>query len=239
MKTRNLRAGDRVFLSRTCDSALRRTGCAGFEPIANLLDVRTLEPFAANHHRAAAIVLADAFLDDPGWVAVGPRRVRARWKFIYRTCLGAIRVGAQWCGPSWCVVEDGEPVAVLTGCAPGLWPPPRIRALSHLARGPVLAGPAPLVRSLGAQRVIEAAHPAHDHFLVWMFAVSPSHQRRGLGRQLMQRALAKADSDKVPAYLWTGNPENLPYYRSHGFVVVGEAQILGGVANWFLERQES
>ena len=80
-------------------------------------------------------------------------------------------------------------------------------------------------------------HPAHDHFLVWMFAVSPSHQRRGLGRQLMQRALAKADSDRVPAYLWTGNPENLPYYRSHGFVVVGEAEILGGVPNWFLERR--
>lgn len=79
--------------------------------------------------------------------------------------------------------QADEAVAVLTGCAPGLWPPPRMRALRHLFLGPVLAGPATLVRSLGAQRVIEAAHPAYDHFLVWMFAVSPAQQRRGLGRR--------------------------------------------------------
>jgi GNAT superfamily N-acetyltransferase len=197
--------------------------------------VNPVEPLTSAHHRAAAVVLADAF-DDPGWVAVGPRGRRARWRFIYRTCLGTIRAGARWCGPSWCIAEDGEPVAVLTGCAPGLWPPPRLRALVHLFPGPVLAGPAPLVRSLGAQRVIEAAHPAYEHFLVWTFAVSPAHQRRGLGRRLMREALAEADSDEVPAYLWTGNPANLPYYRSHGFEVIGEALIPGGAPNWFMER---
>jgi GNAT superfamily N-acetyltransferase len=196
-----------------------------------------VEPLEPAHHLAAARVLADAFLDDPGWVAVGPRSPRARWKFIQRTCLGAIRVGERWCGPSWCIAEAGEPVAVLTGCAPGLWPPPRLRALPHFVPGPVLAGPGPLLRSLGTERVIETAHPRYDHFLVWMFAVSPAHQRRGLGRALMQEALARADSDGVPAYLWTGNPDNLPYYRSHGFEVTGEAQIPGGVPNWFMERR--
>lgn len=195
-----------------------------------------LVPLAPAHHRGAAAVLADAFLDDPGWVAVGPRRGRARWKFIYRTCLGAIRVGARWCGPSWSIVDDGEPVAVLTGCAPGLWPPPRMRTIAHLFPAPVLAGPGPLVRSIGAQRVIEAAHPEYDHFLVWMFAVSPARQRGGLGRRLMREALARADADEVPAYLWTGNPDNLPYYRSHGFEVIGESLIPGGVPNWFMER---
>lgn len=199
----------------------------------------TLEPLAPAHHAAAAAVLADAFLDDPGWVAVGPKRRRPRWRFIYRTCLGAIRTGARWCGPSWCVVEAGEPVAVLAGCAPGLWPPPQLRALVHMFPGPVLAGPAPLVRSLGAQRVIEAAHPAYRHFLVWMFAVSPAHQRTGHGRRLMGEALREADADEVPAYLWTGNPDNLPYYGSHGFRVIGEANIPGGVPNWFMERPAS
>ena len=108
--------------------------------------------------------------------------------------------------------------------------------LCYLAPGPVLAGPSPLVRSLRAQRVIGAAHPAYEHFLVWMFAVSPAHQRRGLGRQLMREALAQADADDVPAYLWTGNPDNLPYYRSHGFDVVGEARIPRGAPNWFMQR---
>ena len=196
----------------------------------------SVEPLAPAHHLGAAAVLADAFLDDPGWIAVGPRRRRARWNYIYRTCLGAVRAGARWCGPSWCIVDSGEPVAVLTGCAPGRWPPPRLPVLRYLFPGPVLAVPAPLIRSLGAQRVIEAVHPTYDHFLVWMFAVSPAHQRRGLGRRLMGDALAEADSDGVPAYLWTGNPANLPYYRSHGFEVIDERRIPGGVPNWFMER---
>jgi len=198
--------------------------------------MNVVEPLMPGHHRAAASVLADAFLDDPGWVAVGPSSSRARWKYIYRTCLGAIRVGERWCGPSWCIVEAGEPVAVLTGCAPGLWTPPRLRTLLHLFPGPVLAGPAPLVRSLVTQRIVEAAHPAHNHFLVWMFAVSPERQRSGLGRRLMREALAEADAAEVPAYLWTGNPDNLPYYGSHGFEIIGEARIPGDVPNWFMER---
>jgi hypothetical protein len=45
--------------------------------------MNSVEPLAAAHHRGAAVVLADAFLDDPGWIAVGPRGNRARWKFIY------------------------------------------------------------------------------------------------------------------------------------------------------------
>lgn len=198
--------------------------------------MNSMEPLAPGHHDAAAVVLADAFLDDPGWIAVGPRGSRARWTFIYRTCLGAIRAGERWCGPSWCIVDSGEPVAVLTGCAPGLWPPPRVRILRYLSPGPLLSGPAPLIRSLGAQRVIDAEHPSYDHFLVWMFAVSPAHQRRGLGRRLMGEALGEADSAGVPAYLWTGNPDNLPYYAAYGFEVISERRIPGGALNWFMER---
>ncbi|MBA3429847.1 MAG: GNAT family N-acetyltransferase [Actinobacteria bacterium] len=99
---------------------------------------------------------------------------------------------------------------MLTGCAPGLWPPSKLRALLHLSSGPRLAEACPLGRSLHTQRIIDAAHPSYDHFLVWMFAVSPAHQRAGLGRRLMREALATADASEAPAYVWTGNPDNLP-----------------------------
>ncbi len=159
------------------------------------------------HHSAAARVFADAFLHDPGWCAVGPRRERARWTYIYRTCLGTMRAGERWCGPSWCVLgDDGEPIAVLTGCAPGRWPPPTLPLLAYLAPGSLLAGPGVLARGLRAERIFERMHPQHPHLLVWMFSVSPAHQRRGLGRVLMSRALAEADAAEEPAYLWTAEP---------------------------------
>jgi predicted N-acetyltransferase YhbS len=105
-----------------------------------------------------------------------------------------------------------------------------------LSPGPLIAGPAVFIRSLRAELIFEKRHPAYDHFLVWMFAVSPSHQRGGLGRRLMTEALARADADQVPAYLWTGNPDNLPYYRSHGYDVIGESVIPGGATTWYMER---
>jgi len=181
-------------------------------------------------------VFADAFMDDPGWISIGPRRERALWKFIERTCLSTIRAAERWGGPSWCVVEGGRPVAGLIGAGPGRWPPPTIPLLVKLAPGPVLAGPRTLSRALRSERVFERLHPQHEHFLVWVFAVSPDRQRSGLGRRLMSAALAEADSAGVPAYLWTANPDNVPYYRSHGYEVFAEAPIPGDVTNWFMER---
>jgi GNAT superfamily N-acetyltransferase len=194
------------------------------------------EPLRPEHREGAARVLADAFIDDPGWTSVGPRRPGPRWRYIYRTCRDTIRAGERWCGPSWCITDGGEVVAVLTGCAPGLWPPPELRMLVTLAPGPILAGPATLARSLRAERIIEKGAPPYDHFLVWMFAVSPDRQRGGLGRKLMGQAVGVADEAEVPAYLYTANPGNLPYYRSHGYEVTGEVTIPGGAPMWFMER---
>lgn len=44
------------------------------------------------------------------------------------------------------------------------------------------------------------------------------HQRSGMGRALMARVLADADDAALPIYLETAKAENLPYYRSFGFV---------------------
>jgi GNAT superfamily N-acetyltransferase len=202
-----------------------------------LPETGSLEPLTPALHEGASDALADAFANDPGWLSVGPRNPRRRRKFIYRTCLATLRVGERWAGPSWCITQEGEPIAVLAGCAPGLWPPPSLRTLFQLAPGPLLAGPAVLLRSLGAERVFERGYPDHDAFIVVMFGVRQAHQRKGLGRRLMAEALARADEAEAPAFLWTSNPANLPYYRSHGYDVIGdETTIPGGASNWFMER---
>ena len=117
---------------------------------------------------------------------------------------------------------------MLNGCAPGKWPPPELRTLAMLSPGPLIAGPAVLIKSLRAELMFEKRHPKYEHFMVWMFGVSPSRQRAGLGRRLMSEALARADADQVPAYLWTTNPDNLPYYHSHGYEITAEDAHAGG-----------
>ncbi len=52
----------------------------------------------------------------------------------------------------------------------------------------------------------------------------------------MGEALGVADEAGVPAYLYTSNSDNLPYYRSHGYEVTGESTLPGGGPNWFMER---
>ena len=194
------------------------------------------EPLAPAHFRAAARVLADAYVDDPGWIAVGPSRPRALWKFAYRTCLGAIRVTARWGGPSWCVTEGGEPVAVLTTFRPGAWPPPELGLIGYQAPGALFAGPPTIVRGLTGSRRVEAGHPRHPHWYVWMLGVAPAHQRRGRGGLLLRHATAEADRAGVPSFLDTANPANLPYYRSHGFELTGEDRLCGDARIWFMER---
>ena len=45
-----------------------------------------------------------------------------------------------------------------------------------------------------------------------------------------------ADQAEVPAYLYTAKPDNLPYYRAHGYEVTDEVTIPGGAPMWFMER---
>jgi GNAT superfamily N-acetyltransferase len=196
----------------------------------------SVEALRRDDHESAADTLAEAFIDDPGWLSIGPSAERPRRRFIRRTSLGVIRAADRWCGPSWCVRDRGVVVGVLVGCGPGRWPPPQLRSLATMALGPILAGPAVLSRSLRAERHFEKAEPDYEHFLVWMFGIRPDHQRRGLGRRLMGAALAVADEARVPAYLYTSNSDNLPYYRSHGYEVTGDSTLPGGGPNWFMER---
>jgi GNAT superfamily N-acetyltransferase len=184
----------------------------------------------------ASVVLADAFLDDPGWVAVGPGNRRRRHAYTRRVCRGALSVVGRWGGRIWQVERDGAVAGVLTSMDPGQWPPPELRATAYQALGPTLAGPAVLWRSLAADAAMHKYHPNEAHFFVWMLAVSPRHQRSGVGRALLSTALERAESLETFTYLETANPENLPYYASFGFRQVGEAELPRGAPIWFMMR---
>jgi ribosomal protein S18 acetylase RimI-like enzyme len=197
------------------------------------VDVTELPP---DRFDEASVVLADAYLDDPGWVSVGPGNRRRRHTYTRRVCRGALSVVGRWGGRIWQVQRDGAVAGVLTSTDPGQWPPPELRATAYQALGPTLAGPVVLWRSLAADAAMHKHHPREPHFFVWMLAVSPRHQRSGVGRALLTTALERAESLETFTYLETANPENLPYYASFGFRQVGEAALPRGAPIWFMMR---
>jgi GNAT superfamily N-acetyltransferase len=193
-------------------------------------------PLPKERFAEAARVMADAFLDDPGWCAVGPDEPASRHSYIRRIATGSLRLCAHTGGPMWHVESDGRVAGVLSGIAPGAWPPPQIRSLAYQASGPLLAGPGVLVRSLAADGVLHRGHPRDPHLFVWMLAVSPRMQRKGVGRALVSTALQRADELGVPAYLDTAKPDNVPYYASFGFEEVGLGELPRGAHVWFMQR---
>jgi GNAT superfamily N-acetyltransferase len=200
--------------------------------------VRAVEPVPLPRERfgAAAEVMADAFLDDPGWAAVGPDSRARRHAYIRRVGLGSLRLCERAGGPIWQVEHEGRVAGVLSGVDPGGWPPPQLRGLAYQAAGPIIAGPGVLVRSLSADGVLHRGHPAEPHLFVWMLAVAPDQQRRGIGRSLLSTALDRADGLGVPAYLDTAKPDNVPYYASFGFEEVGLGELPRGAHVWFMQR---
>jgi GNAT superfamily N-acetyltransferase len=198
------------------------------------VDVQELTP---DRFDEASVVMGDAFVDDPGWCAVGPDDRERRRRYTRRVCRGSLAVTRRWGGTIWQVERDGRVAGVLSSLDPGQWPPPALRATAFQALGPVLAGPAVLWRSLSADSAMHKGHPDAPHLFVWMLTVAPDLQRSGVGRALLTTALARAGELGVPAYLDTANPANLPYYASFGFEQVGEAPLARGAPIWFMYRE--
>ncbi len=52
----------------------------------------------------------------------------------------------------------------------------------------------------------------------------------------MAPMMAEADRDGRALYLETSTASNLPFYRHHGFDVVGERRVPGGHGYWGMAR---
>jgi GNAT superfamily N-acetyltransferase len=191
--------------------------------------ITQLEP--ARYH-AAARLIAEALLDDPGWLAVGPDRTGHRRlvsRLYHRAALGVVH---RWGRPIYGAVRDGQLVGVAATFAAGRYPPPSWTLVAY-APGFLVAGPAPVVRGLRAAAVQDRGHPRDEHVFLWFLAVDPAHQRRGVGRALLARVFAEAEA---PVYLDTANPANVPYYASFGFEETGSGALPRGARMWFMRR---
>jgi ribosomal protein S18 acetylase RimI-like enzyme len=107
-----------------------------------------------------------------------------------------------------------------------LWLPPGTGPDEEAIIG-VLRDGIPADQQADAFTIVErmsAYRPAGPYWYLPFIGVDPRRHRGGLGSALMDHALARCDRDRVPAYLESTNPENLPLYERHGFEVLGTIQ---------------
>lgn len=64
-------------------------------------------------------------------------------------------------------------------------------------------------------------HPRELHWYLPFVGVEPMHQCRGFGASLLLPILWRCDSERLPAYLESTNPRNIPFYESLGFRTMG------------------
>jgi ribosomal protein S18 acetylase RimI-like enzyme len=84
---------------------------------------------------------------------------------------------------------------------------------------------------LAGQELIERSRPQEPrHYYLSIIGTHPLHRGRRLGRALLDAGLEVVDRERLPAYLESTNPANLPLYESHGFRRIGSYTLPGGPA---------
>jgi len=112
------------------------------------------------------------------------------------------------------------------GAAAAMWLPPGVHPDSErLAE--LTEQHAPQEQQADMTQVFEQMggfHPKEPCWYLPLIGVDPARQGRGYGSALLRHALEQVDRDKVPAYLESSNPRNIPLYERHGFEVMGSIQ---------------
>ncbi len=166
-----------------------------------------------------ARVLAAAFADDPVWrwlVPPGTQRARRLQRFF---ALEIAHVGLPD-GAVWTTERlEGAALAM----PPGKWRMPIAQQVRHGPRFASVFG-SRLPRALGLLTKLEAKHMREPHVYFPYIGVAPAAQGRGIGRALMEPALADADRQRLPAYLEASSPGSAQLYRRIGFLDLEEVR---------------
>lgn len=102
--------------------------------------------------------------------------------------------------------------------------------LTSLSDAPVQLGLTGLQRFLHASKYTGQAHKQAApgaHWYIWVLGIDPERQGHGFGSQRIETVLQQARIQRLPCYLDTQNPRNVPFYQRHGFRQVSEAIIAG------------
>jgi ribosomal protein S18 acetylase RimI-like enzyme len=178
-------------------------------------------------------VLARGMRDNPLHVAAFGDDAQTRERSLARMFGAMFRVFSQQ--RPICALENDMLVAVTGVLAPGTC---QATALQRLRMLPTIFAMGPRA----GQRLAKwldawARHdPDRSHSHLGPLAVDAHLQRRGIGGRLLSEHTARLDSAGQASYLETDKHENVAFYERHGYVVTGQADVIG-VPNWFMLRE--
>ena len=190
---------------------------------------------------AIALVLADAFVDDPGAAVFEPERVRRAAilpAFFGTWVRAAIADGGDL------VVPAGPAVTgVASWFGPGRYGPSD-GSLNAAGWGDVLAafGSSAAARMEAMTGELERQHDLlapWPHLRLDFFGVQPEAQGAGIGSRLIEHGHLRADAAGLPCYLETFTERNVAYYGRRGWDVVATYRVGDGVPVYALVRPPS
>jgi GNAT superfamily N-acetyltransferase len=110
--------------------------------------------------------------------------------------------------------------------AVALWLPPGVEPDGE-AMGKIIEAHMPpenMEDGGGLVAQMQKFHPHEPHWYLPLIGTDPAHQGKGYGADLMAHAIWRCDESRLPAYLESSKPSNVPFYERFGFKVMGEIQ---------------
>ncbi|HKP18424.1 MAG TPA: GNAT family N-acetyltransferase [Gaiellaceae bacterium] len=176
-------------------------------------------------------VLARAFFDDPvmRWAIPSDDRRREIDGPLFELFVRAY-------------LPLGETYSAASGGGAALWAPPGGEAVpaddaeAFAAKIEQIAGP-DATRLFELIGLMEEHHPHEPLYYLQLLGVDPGLQGRGIGSALLDRVLARADRESLPAYLEATSGLNRKLYEKHGFVATAEVTLPGGPPFYSMWRE--
>ena len=179
----------------------------------------------------AALMVARAFFDDPGWIWLFPDTATrlAKTAAVVQTLTEVVYLPH---GVS-SILDDRGAVAI--------WQPPGHVTPSPLSLPSIARRLLPVFGAsvLGAARAglrIESRRPKTPHHYLYTLAVDPERQGQGLGRVILEPGFARSRADGLPCWLESSNPRNHSFYRKVGFEPQGTLSLGGDASITFFRR---
>lgn len=174
--------------------------------------ITDFEPEAAvadqSERQSALATIVEAFEDDPACRTFWPDLGEFHQSFPRFVQLFAEQAQAE-------LTADGAGAALWRAPGVEVDPGPLMAhleaTLPHDRKAALLAG----------LEVQAALHPQEPHWYLPVIGVRRAAQGQGVGSVLLSRGLARADRDRVPAYLEATSRRSVPLYRRFGFETIG------------------